>query len=175
MRETGGRIHKAKKPHCTSQDFQCICACLFVSRAAQNAWPASPPHTHPPPHYTLNKTSFVSRTAECEPPPPHCAPLPRLPGQQNSLSWFIKSSSAGLCCPTRAHGNTTSNAQLPHSGVPQSLWGLCKAYISSSLMGLWESQGERKERKEGAGIEYQVEKRWHPGCVEQRSRRKLAI
>lgn len=29
-------------------------------------------------------------------------------------------------------------------------------------MGMWESGGERKERQEGAGIEYQVEKEVTP-------------
>ncbi len=69
-------------------------------RAAALSPPTTAPHLA-----TQHKTSFVSRTAECEPPPPRCTPLPRLstkrlPGQQSRLRGFIKLSFARLYCPT---------------------------------------------------------------------------
>lgn len=131
----------------------------------------------PPPLVTQHKTKQVLSPEQpnVNPPPPHCTPLlqlstKRLPGQQSRLRGFIKLSFASLYCPIEGPCKQCwigpmSNTRLPLSAIPQSLWGLVglwKAYISRSLIEMWESGEKWKERQEGAGIEYQVEKEVTP-------------
>ena len=89
-REGGGRpLRKAqkkkKKPIAPAKTFQCICTflCVFcltcTTHTKTHGQSAKPPTTTttttttttPPRCAAQNKTSFVSRAAECEPPPPH--------------------------------------------------------------------------------------------------------
>lgn len=180
------KLKKKKKEwanYCTNQDVQSICACLWVLCLTCSTH--TRPHGQSVLHFTIqHKTSFVAWTAKHDTTLPHPPPLPlnhcapplqlsakRLPGQQSRLNGFIKPSSASIYCLTRACVNTvldcpdlqyitTSQCYTPHSF--RGLAGLHTAYISSSLVGLWESWGSWKERQAGAGIEYQAEKERTP-------------
>lgn len=121
----------------------------------------------PPPLVTQHKTKQVLSPEQpnVNPPPPHCTPLlqlstKRLPGQQSRLRGFIKLSFASLYCPIEGPCKQCwigpmSNTRLPLSAIPQSLWGLVglwKAYISRSLIEMWESGEKWKEDRREQGL-----------------------
>lgn len=109
-----------------------------------------------PRHKAQNKTSFVSWTAECEPPPPDCTPLlqlstKRLPGQQSRLREFIKSSFAGLYCPTE--GPCKHSVGLPrlliHGYLSMLYHSLSEVQLACARLSPLERCGKVVEREKG--------------------------